>query len=119
MRYMLLIYGSESHWQSQTEEERQAILQGYRNFYVEGQKRGVVEDGSELHDITMATSVRIRDGKALITDGPFAETKEQLGGYFLLNCANLDEAIEMAQLIPGAKTGTIEIRPIVEQPVQA
>lgn len=113
MRYIFFIYSSEDEWDARSEEEQSAVVGAYRAIAREAQAKGILEGADELQPVAMATSVRVRDGKTLITDGPFAETKEQLGGYFILNCENLDEAIEWAKRFPTAKVGTIEIRPII------
>jgi hypothetical protein len=111
LKYMLLIYGAENELDEATRQECYVEstevanqLRGSGNFLA----------ASPLKSVSTATSVRVRDGKRLITDGPFAETREQLGGYFLVNAKDLDEAIEIAGQIPGAKFGTVEVRPIVE-----
>lgn len=83
-------------------------------FNAEAQQRGALRDGVQLQPMTMATTVRVRDNKTVTTDGPFAETKEQLGGIYILDCNNLDEAIELAAMIPAAKYASVEVRPIVE-----
>lgn len=114
MRYMLLIYGNEAVDASQTPEEMETMMAEYNAFTNEVRDRGLLLGGDALVDTSAATTVRVRDSQILTTDGPFAETKEQLGGYYMLNCDNLDEAIEMAAKIPGAKSGSIEIRPIME-----
>jgi len=111
MKYMLLVYGAEDVW---TQEERQRCMQDSIHLCNDLHAKGQFLGASPLHSVTTATSVRIRDGKRLITDGPFAETAEQLGGYFLIDVENLDEAIAVADRIPGGKQGTIEIRPIIE-----
>lgn len=113
MQYMLLIYGNESAYTEMSEEETAREYQGYFDFDQTAETRGFSPQGKELQSVSTATTVRVREGKILTTDGPFAETKEQLGGYYLLNCHNLDEAIEMAAKIPGARHGSIEIRPVV------
>jgi hypothetical protein len=112
MKYMLLIYLEESQWGSLTEAERQQIYSEYRQFSEEIAASGQFISGSELHPTSSATSVRVRDGKPLVTDGPFAETREQLGGYYLVEAKDLDEAIGLAARIPSAKSGTVEIRPL-------
>ena len=114
MKYMLLIYLEESQWASLTEAERQQIYGEYRQFSEEIVASGQFLSGSELHPVSSATSVRVRDGKPLVTDGPFAETREQLGGYYLVEAKDLDEAIGLAARIPSAKSGTVEIRPLSE-----
>ena len=114
MKYMLLIYLAEQGWGKLTEDERQSIYAEYGKFTQEIIASGHYVDGSELHPVSTATSVRVRDGKQLTTDGPFAETKEQLGGYYLIKADNLDEAIAIAARIPSARQGTIEVRPLAE-----
>jgi hypothetical protein len=115
MKYMLLIYHDEPSWNGITEAERQQIYLEFRKLRGELESHGQYVSGSQLQPIATATSVRVRDGKELITDGPFAETHEQLGGYFLIEAKDLDEATSIAARIPSARTGTIEVRPLVEQ----
>jgi len=119
MKYMLLIYHDEQSWEGITEAERQQIYGEYRNLRGQLESRGQFLSGSELQPVTTATTVRVRDGKELVTDGPFAETHEQLGGYFLIEAENLDEATSIAAKIPSARTGTVEIRPLMEQTAEA
>ncbi|HJU91772.1 MAG TPA: YciI family protein [Pyrinomonadaceae bacterium] len=119
MKYMLLIYHDEQGWEGITEAERQQIYGEYQKLRGDLESRGQWVSGSELRPVSTATTVRVRDGKELITDGPFAETHEQLGGYFLIEAANLDEATNIAARIPSAKTGTVEIRPLVERAAEA
>jgi len=107
MRYMLLIYGSEARTALMTQEECMALMQAHAAFASEVRKRGLLIGGEPLQPT-------IRRGQTLITDGPFAETKEQLAGSYVLNCKDLDEAIEMATRIPDAVYGSIEIRPVME-----
>jgi hypothetical protein len=114
MRYLLLIYQNEAEHAKLSKEELGAEYGAYMAFGEEAQKKGVFLGGEALMPINTATTVRVRGGKTLSTDGPFAETKEQLGGYYLLNCKDLDEAIGFAAKIPAAKDGSIEIRPIME-----
>lgn len=114
MRYMMLIYAAESAYEGATQEDQEREYEEYNAFGSEAKERGLEPQGEALQPIATATTVRVRDGKTLTTDGPFAETKEQLGGYYILNCKDLDEAIEMAAKIPGARIGSIEIRPVVE-----
>jgi hypothetical protein len=114
MKYILLIYLEEKGWSALSEKEREDIYGEYRRFTEEIIATGNYISGSELHPVSTATSVRIRDGKVLSTDGPFAETKEQLGGYYLVEAKDLDEATALAARIPSAKTGTIEVRPLAE-----
>ena len=119
MKYMLLIYHDEQSWNAITEAERQQIYLEYRNLRGELESRRQFLSGSELQPITTATTVRVRDGKELVTDGPFAETHEQLGGYFLIEAKDLDEATAIAARIPSARTGTIEVRPLAEHAAEA
>jgi hypothetical protein len=114
MQYMLLIYGDEADWDGATEEQRQAMYAEYRVLTTDLGEKGQFAGGSELSPTSTATTVRVRDGEALVTDGPFAETKETLGGYFLIECESLDEAIEIAGRIPSARYGSIEVRPVMQ-----
>jgi hypothetical protein len=114
MRYALLIYASEQDWAGQTEEESQAVNQEYMTFTKDIIDRGLMKGGEALQPTSTATSVRVRNGDTLTTDGPFAETKDQLGGFYLVDCKDLDEAVEVAAGIPDARRGTIEVRPIME-----
>ena len=114
MKYLLLIYNNEQSWNAISEGERQQIYGEYRKLREELLSNGRFVTGSQLQPISTATSVRVRDGKELVTDGPFAETHEQLAGYFLVEAENLDEATSIAARIPSAKTGTVEVRPLVE-----
>jgi hypothetical protein len=113
VKVLALIYGDESRWDSLGEEERQAVYERYRAF---GEGAGdKVLDGAELAATRSATTVRVRNGETVVTDGPFAETKEALGGFYLLECADIDEAAELAAQIPGAATGSIELRAAHEE----
>ena len=114
MRYMLLICSDESTYFAQSPDEQGSRLAEYGAFSEEMSRRGVLKGGERLRPSTDATTVQVRDGEVLTSDGPFAETKEQIGGYFVVECKDLDEAIEVASKIPGARTGTIEVRPIWE-----
>jgi hypothetical protein len=114
MRYALLICGDETAMEAVSPEEAQASMAKYVAFGEEMGKRGVLQGGERLRPTTEATSVQVREGEVLTSDGPFAETKEQIGGFYLVDCKDLDEAIEVASKIPGAHTGTIEVRPIWE-----
>ena len=114
MRYALLICGDEKGAEARSPEEASATLNEYMVFGEEMGKRGVLQGGERLRPTTDATTVRVRDGEVLTSDGPFAETKEQMGGFYLVNCKDLDEAIEVAAKIPGARNGSIEVRPIWE-----
>ena len=114
MRYALLIYANEQDWASQTEEQSQAVNQEYMAFTKDIIDRGLMKGGEALQPTATATTVRVRDGETLTTDGPFAETKDQLGGFYLVDCKDLDEAIEVAARIPDVRRGSIEIRPIMD-----
>ena len=114
MQYALLIYASEQDWASQTEEEAQTQFQDYMAFTKDIVDRGIHKGGEALQPTATATTVRVRDGETLTTDGPFAETKEQLGGFYLVEAKDLDEAIEVATRIPDVRRGSIEVRPIME-----
>jgi hypothetical protein len=110
---MLLVYSDEHAW---TDEEREHCYVESLQLVHQIKSEGTFHGASPLHPTSMATSVRVRGGKRLVTDGPFAETKEQLGGYYLIDAEDLDEAIAIAARIPVARVGTIEIRPVVELP---
>src|SRR4051812_88737 len=114
MRYALLICGDESADAAMSPREGQARMAEYVAFGEEMGQRGVLQGGERLRPTTDATTVQVRDGKVLTSDGPFAETKEQMGGFYLVDCKDLDEAIEVASKIPAASTGSIEVRPIWE-----
>ena len=112
MRYLLMICTDESADQAMSPDEGQARLADYMAFGEEMSRRGVLQGGERLRPTTDATTVQVRDGKVLTADGPFAETKEQIGGFYLVDCKDLDEAIDVAAKIPGARVGSIEVRPI-------
>jgi len=111
MKYMLLVYLDENVW---SEAERNECYLKSAQLAQDLHSSGKYLDASPLHPIATATSVRVRSGKPLVTDGPFAETREQLGGYYLINARDLDEAIAIAGRIPAATVGTVEIRPVME-----
>jgi hypothetical protein len=111
MKYMLLIYADEQAW---TEPERQACYEESTEVARQLQAKGQFVAASPLQPVATATSVQVRGVKKSVHDGPFAETREQLGGFFMIDVANLDEAIAVAARIPGARKGTVEIRPVVE-----
>lgn len=113
MRYMLLVYGNE---QASDEAEKEQCYRESAQIAQEIGSAGRYLAAAPLHPVSTATSVRVRDGKRLVTDGPFAETREQLGGYFIIDVKDLDEAIDIAGRLPGARLGTVEIRPIMEIP---
>jgi len=113
MKYMLLIYSDENVW---TEEEREHCYVESTELTHDLNARGQYLGASPLQSVSTATSVRVRGGKRQVTDGPFAETREQLGGFFLIEAADLNEAISIAARVPGARKGTVEVRPVVELP---
>ena len=111
MKYALLIYVDEAIYEHSSQAEREALMTGYGAF---GEKyKGAIIGGEALRAVATATTVRVRDGKALTTDGPFAETKEQFGGYYVVEAKDLDEATQIASAIPDAASGSIEIRPVM------
>jgi len=114
MKYMLMIYFEEQN--DLNEAERQACYAESTQLAQELHSKGQYLGANPLHPTSMATSVRVRNGKRLVTDGPFAETREQLGGYFLVEANNLDEAIGIAARIPMARKGTVEVRPVIDIP---
>jgi hypothetical protein len=116
MRYMLLIYSDGSQYERMSEAEIQADMQKWFEYDSAIKGAGASSAGDALQPTATATCVKDNDGQPLVTDGPFAETREQLGGYYLLDVENLDKAIEWAHKCPGAKYGTIELRPIQEFP---
>jgi hypothetical protein len=116
MEYLLLIYGNEAEINKMRETEQAALYQEFMGF-----TKSIVESknfvaGHRLEDVATATTVRIRDGKRLVTDGPFAETREQLGGFYMIQAKDLDEALAIAERIPSARWGSIEVRPIAPPP---
>ena len=114
MRYILMINSDEKWYASLPPEQLQAFADEYAEFGKEMSDRGILHGGERLRPTTDATTVRVREGDLLTTDGPFAETKEQVGGYYVVDCKDLDEAIEVASKIPAARHGSIEVRPIWE-----
>ena len=114
MKYLLSIYTDESSWDSATPEQIKETMEAYYAFGREVEERGAYLAGEGLQPTAAATTVRVRKGERLLTDGPFAETKEQLGGFYLLECKDLDEAIELAAKIPGAQSGSVEVRPVMD-----
>jgi hypothetical protein len=112
MQYMILIYGNEKAYAGQSEEEMGKVYGAYMAYNQELAKAGVLVGAASLQSITTATTVRVKGGKTTTTDGPFAETKEQLGGYYIVNVANLDEALKWAAKCPGANGGSCEVRPL-------
>jgi len=113
MKYLMLIYTDEAKVAQAPPEQIKEMYAAYGAYGVEVKEKKIYAGGEALQPVSTATTVRVRDGKTTTTDGPFAETKEQLGGYYLLDCKDLDEAIDYAAKIPGASWGSVEIRPIV------
>ncbi len=113
MEYMLLIYDRETDWKKLAEKDRGAMFQEYGALNESLKKNGNFKSGNALGPVTSATTVRVRDGKTVTTDGPFAETREQLGGFYLIEAKDLDEAISIAARVPSARSGSIEVRPIM------
>jgi hypothetical protein len=113
MQYLLLIYHSETDWNRMTEADRNAMYKEYGEFTEDIVRKGQFKSGNELQPVSTATTVRVRDKKRLVTDGPFAETKEQLGGFYLVEAKDLDEAVAIAARIPSARVGSVEVRPII------
>jgi hypothetical protein len=117
MQYLLLIYGEENRWGKMPSTERDKILGEFGAFTQNIADSGNLRGGNELDVTAKAKTLRVRDNKRLLTDGPFAETKEQLGGYYLVEAKDLDEAVSIAARIPSARWGSIEIRPIIPHPM--
>lgn len=113
MQYLVLIYDDEKVWNDMPQEQSQKLFGDYMAYTQEMSKAGVLRGGDALKPVATATTVRIRGGKTLTTDGPFAETKEQLGGYYLIDVANLEEALKWAAKCPSAAFGSIEVRPVM------
>lgn len=113
MKYMMLIYDDPKTWAGFSEAQQGGIMQEYMKFTQEIRSSGHYIGGSQLAPVDAATSVRMRDGKRLLTDGPFAETREHLGGYYVIEAKDLDDAIGIAARIPSARFGTIEVRPLI------
>jgi hypothetical protein len=114
MKYLLLIYADEHGFDQMSHDERHGVYKEYDDFANDLAAKGQMVGGDELAATSSATTVRVRDGERMVTDGPFAETKEQLGGYFLVDVEDLDAAIEAASRIPTARTGSIEVRPVID-----
>jgi hypothetical protein len=117
MKYLLLICDDDQRRAKESEADRKQLMDQYLQFMNKYRASGHILGGNQLQPAVTATSVRVRDGKPLVTDGPFAETREQLGGFFLVEAKDLDEAIAIAAEIPSAKMGTIEVRPLVQASV--
>jgi hypothetical protein len=119
MQYLALIYSDEELWAALSAHEREGMYDRYRALADAAEKAGVMVGGSELAPTSNATTVRVRGDETLVTDGPYAEVKEALGGYFLLECASMDEALDWAARIPGAEHGAVEVRPVHVDPEEA
>jgi hypothetical protein len=113
MEYLLMIYYNENEWRKKSEAELAKISSNYMDFTRGIMTSGHYKGGNRLDYVTNATTVRVREGKRTVTDGPFAETKEQLGGYYLIEAKDIDEVLSIAARIPGASYGSIEVRPII------
>jgi hypothetical protein len=113
---MLLIYGDENGWEKLSDAERGQVMKDYTDYTEELRSSGAMVAGDALQPTPTATTVRVRDGEQLVTDGPFAETKEQLGGYYLIEAGSLDEATTWAAKLPGSRHGSVEIRPVMVFP---
>lgn len=116
MQYLMMLCTDEAVEDAMDETSRKAMYQEYFHFTMEVRASGNYKGGSELQPVSTATTVRVRDGKTVATDGPFAETREQIGGYYLIEANDLDEAIAIASRIPAAKIGSVEIRPLMPMP---
>jgi hypothetical protein len=114
MRYLMMICNDEASDEALSPAEAETRMAAYGAWMEDAGRRGVLQGGERLRPTADATTVRVREGETLSTDGPFAETKEQIGGYYLVDCRDLDEAIELAAGLPAAQTGSIEVRPIWE-----
>ena len=119
MKYLALIYGDETAWESFSEAERAEGYAAYTAFGEEARKAGVIVAGDELASTSTATTVRVRDGRQLVTDGPYAEAKEVLGGFYVLECDSMEEALDWAAKIPAADYAAVEVRQIHEDPAEA
>ncbi len=113
MQYLILIYGDEKAWARMTKQDQEKMFADHMAYAQAMGEAGVMRGGNELAPIATATTLRLVNGKTVTTDGPFAETKEQLGGYYLIDCANLDEALQWASKCPGIRSGSIEVRPVI------
>lgn len=117
MKYLLLIYENEKEWTGLSEAEQGKIFEEYMDYTRRIRKSGNYLGGEALQPISTATTVRVKNGKTVTTDGPFAETREQLGGFYMVEAKDLDEAIQLAAGIPASRMGSIEVRPILPTPV--
>ena len=114
MQYALTIYDDQSKWSDRPPDASRATSEAYGKLTEEMRSAGVLRAGEGLQPVTTATTVRVPNGERIVTDGPFAETKEQLGGFYVVDCKDLDEAIEWASKIPTAVTGCVEVRPVIQ-----
>jgi len=114
MKYLCLIYDDESRWLNASEDQQRETFQEHMALMEQAQKNGQWVGGEGLQPTQSATTVRVRDGKVVHGDGPFVELKEQIGGFYLFDCGNLDDALALAAKIPEARTGTVEVRPVME-----
>ena len=119
MQYLALIYADESGWAALSDDEQEAAYDRYRSFAREAEAAGVMAGGHELGPTRNATTVRVRNAETLVTDGPYAEVKEALGGYFLLECETMEDALEWAARIPAVEYGAVEVRPVYVDPEEA
>ena len=116
MEYLALIHGDPDAWAAMTDEQRSTTMAAYGTLAEDARTAGVMVGGEPLAPVSAATTVRVRDGQTLVSDGPYAEVKESLGGYFLFECASLDDALAWAARIPDAATGAVEVRPVHVEP---
>jgi len=116
VQFIALIYADEGRWAAFSDEERESWYERYRTLGREAEAAGVLAGGSELASTRDATTVRVRSGETLVTDGPYAEVKEALGGFYILDCESMDEALAWAARIPGAEHGAVEVRPVYVDP---
>ena len=119
MKYLCLIYDEEKRWATMPKSEMDAVMGEYRRFGEDIKKSGQALGAHRLQPVSAATTVRVRGGRTSLTDGPFAETREQLGGFYLIEAKDLNDAVQVASRIPSARYGSVEVRPIWEPPTQA
>jgi hypothetical protein len=119
MQYLLLIHGDEGTWAGMSESERAAMYEEFGTYTAALREAGAMVGANQLQPSSTATTVRVQGGERIVTDGPFAETKEQLGGYFLIDVESVDDALDWAARIPTARYGPVEVRPVVPAPVEA
>jgi hypothetical protein len=112
MEYLMLLYSQEDGWNAMTPEQQQQGIAAYRAYGEAAQKAGIMKGSNRLRPVASATTVRMADGKSQVLDGPFVESKEQLGGYYLIDVPDLDTALEWAARCPGSSHGTVEVRPV-------